>query len=91
MDYSLLESDFDCACGDVIKKLSEAYRSGYHTGSPGMLEAFLDLIKSEFEKAEAAFIDSNKVGADPEALRRIRSIAKKHARKCLEDYGKVNR
>ena len=90
MDYSILETDFDCACGDVIKNLKTLYTSNYQSGGPGKLEAFLELIKAEFEKAEAAFIELNKISDDPEGLKRIRAIAKKHARKCLEDYSKVH-
>ena len=90
MNYSILESDFDCACGDVSKNLASQYKSTYQSGGAGMLEAFLDLIKSEFEKAELAFIEKNNVSGDPEALRRIKVIARRHAKKCLEDYGKVN-
>ena len=89
MDYSILENDFDCACGDVIKSLKVQYKSTYQFGGPGKLEAFLELIKSEFDKAELAFVELNKLSNDAEGLRRIKIIAKKHARKCLEDYSKV--
>ncbi|WP_116788783.1 hypothetical protein [Flavobacterium psychrotrophum] len=89
MDYSILENDFDCACNDVVETLSKQYKSGYSGGGPGKLEAFLDLIKTSFEKAEAVFIESAKIAGDPEALRRIRQIARKHAKKCLESYGKI--
>ena len=89
VDYSLIEGDFECACGDVIKELGKQYKSDYHGGGPGRLEAFLDLIKNAFEKAESTFINANKLIEDPEALRRIRQIAKQHAKKCLEEYGKM--
>jgi hypothetical protein len=89
VDYSVIESDFECACGDVITDLGQQYKNDFHSGGPGRLEAFLDLIKNAFEKAEAAFINTNELIEDPEALRRIRQIAKKHAKKCLEDYGKM--
>lgn len=89
IDYTAIEKDFECACSDVIKELGDQYKSGYTNGGPGRLEAFLDLIKNAFEKAEATFISANKLIDDPEALRRIRQIAKKHAKKCLDDYGKL--
>lgn len=90
IDYSVIESDFECACNDVITDLTGQYKSDYSGGGPGRLEAFLDLIKNAFEKAEAAFIETSKLSADPEALRRIRQIAKKHAKKCTEYYGKLH-
>jgi hypothetical protein len=89
VDYTALEKDFECACNDVITTLKNSYKSSYSTGGAAMLEAFLSLIKSEFETAEAKFVDSNKISGDPEALRRVRNIAKKHAKTCLEYYGKV--
>ncbi|MFP9099111.1 hypothetical protein ACLI09_08660 [Flavobacterium sp. RHBU_24] len=89
VDYSVIESDFECSCGDVIKDLAQIYKSDYHSGGPGRLEAFLDLIKHAFEKAEAAFINTNNLVQDPEALRRIRQIAKTHAKKCVEEYAKT--
>jgi hypothetical protein len=89
VDYSILESDFDCACNDVVKLLSKQYRAQYSSGGPGRLEAFLDLIKNSFEQAEAAFIDKAKIADNPEALKRIRQVAKRHAKRCLDDYGKI--
>lgn len=89
MDYSVLENDFECACSDVITDLTKQYKSEYSGGGPGRLEAFLDLIKASFEKAEALFIENSKIVNDPEALKRIRQIAKSHAKKCVEVYGKL--
>lgn len=90
MDYTTLENDFGCACDEVIVTLKEQYKNNYQAGGPGKLEAFFTLIKTEFESAEAKFIDSNKLNADPEALKRIRGIAKKHAKKCIDFYAKVD-
>lgn len=90
VDYSVIERDFECACNDVINTLGQEYKKDYHGGGPGRLEAFFDFIKNAFETAEAAFINTNKLIEDPEALRRIRQIAKKHAKKCVESYGKFN-
>ena len=89
MDYTALESDFECACDDVIKNLGTQYKAGYQSGGLGMLEAFFDLIKSEFDKAAQSFIDSNALKQHPDALKLIHAIAKKHAKKCVEFYGKV--
>ena len=90
LDYTALENDFGCACEDVITTLKTQYKSSYQAGGPGRLEAFFALIKNEFESAEAKFIDKNKLSSDAEALKRVRAIAKRHAKKCIEDYGKVH-
>jgi hypothetical protein len=89
LDYTQLESDFDCACQDVIKNLSEQYKSSYQSGGPGMLEAFLDLIKTAFDDAAALFMANNNINGDKEAHNRITAIAKQYAKKCVVDYGKV--
>jgi hypothetical protein len=89
MDYAALENDFECACQDVITTLKSSYKVNYSAGGAAMLETFLNLIKNEFNAAESKFIDTNKISADPEALKRIRNIAKKHAKTCLEHYARV--
>lgn len=89
VDYSILETNFHCACEDVIKDLTNRYKLSYQAGGPGMLDSFFELIKTEFDKATLLFIADNKLGEDAEALKRIQAIAKKHAKKCLDFYGKV--
>jgi len=89
MDYSILESDFDCACKDVITTLNDQYKLNYQSGGPGRLEAFFELIKNEFEKAEAAFIQKSVLAEDAEALHLVRTITKKHAKSCVDYYGKL--
>lgn len=89
MDYKTLENDFECACQDVITTLKSSYKVNYSAGGAAMLETFLNLIKTEFEGAEAKFIDTHRISADPEALKRIRNIAKKHAKSCLDHYARV--
>lgn len=89
MDYTILEKDFECSCQDVISTLKKSYAANYSTGGAAMLEAFLNLIKNEFETAEARFVDSNKLSGDIEAIKRVRNIAKKHAKTCLEYYARV--
>ncbi|KGO92301.1 hypothetical protein Q766_12575 [Flavobacterium subsaxonicum WB 4.1-42 = DSM 21790] len=89
VDYSVLEKDFDCACDDVIKDLTGKYKSTYQAGGADMLNAFFDLIKTEFDNAAQLFITNNKLSNDAEGLRLITAIAKKHAKKCIDFYGQV--
>ncbi|KOS07946.1 hypothetical protein AM493_19210 [Flavobacterium akiainvivens] len=89
MDYTALENDFECACQDVITTLKSSYKTSYSAGGAAKLEAFLNLIKTEFDTAEAKFIDTNKLTGNTEALKRVRDIAKKHAKTCLEYYARV--
>jgi len=87
--YAELENSFDCACKDVVKKLSEVYKSDYQMGGPGKLNTFLDLIQQEFDAVETKFVGENNLSSDSEALHAVRSIAKAYAKRCVEDYGKV--
>jgi hypothetical protein len=89
LDYTLLESDFDCACKDVITNLTAQYKLNYQSGGPGKLEAFLELIKSQFDKAADTFLVANSLNSNTEAQHFVHNIAKKHARECLEVYGKL--
>lgn len=89
MDFSILEKDFDCACSDVIVKLSAQYKVNYQSGGPGKLEVFLELIKSEFDIAAIKFIELHKLEGNLEAKHLIHNMAKKHAKKCLDVYGKI--
>ena len=87
IDYTDLESRFHCACQDVIGELSIQYKTNYH--GTGKLETFFSLIQSEFERVVEIFSHSNNLATDKEAMRRIQAIAKEHAKKCVDDYGRV--
>jgi hypothetical protein len=89
INYEDLESQFDCACQDVVKELSAQYKSSYQSGGPDKLSAFLELIQRMFDEVEFNFVKKNDLSQDNEALRRIKGIAKLFARRCVEDYGKV--
>ena len=88
--YAELENRFDCACKEVVEKLSETYKSDYKAQGPEKLTAFLDLIQRKFDDAETLFIKENKLAADADALHAIKAIAKTYARKCIDDYGRVS-
>ncbi|WP_330444202.1 MULTISPECIES: hypothetical protein [unclassified Flavobacterium] len=87
-DYNELESRFHCACEDAIGELSMQYKTHYH--SAGKLEDFFGLIQTEFERVVEIFTHKNNLAEDKEAQRRINAIAKEYAKKCVDDYGKVN-
>ncbi len=89
IDYDDLGNRFDCACKDVVEKLSVSYAADYKGKGPDQLSAFLELIQREYDAAEALFIRENKLTSDPRALQDIKAIAKSYARKCVEDYARV--
>ncbi|MXN89708.1 hypothetical protein GR160_00575 [Flavobacterium sp. Sd200] len=89
MDYTVLENDFNCACDEVIVNLTEQYKLNYQSGGPGKLEAFLELIRQEFEKVVAAFVSKNDLEKDLQGMSLIQNIAKKYAKSCLDKYSKI--
>ncbi len=87
IDYDKLEKDFECACQDAIDELKTQYKDHYH--GTGKLEAFFELIKAQFQKVVDYFSSNNGIKEDKEAMRRISSIAKSHAKKCTDFFTKV--
>ena len=90
LNYEDLESRFDCACKDAISDLSLQYKSNYEAGGPGKLAAFLELVQMHFDQVESIFVRDNELAVDIEAIKRIKSIAKKYAKDCLDTYSKVS-
>ncbi len=88
IDYDELEKSFECACQDVIGELKTQYQDHYH--GTGKLEVFFELIKNQFDNVVDVFSSNQKINGDKEAMRRILSIAKGHAKKCLDFYAKVD-
>jgi hypothetical protein len=89
-NYEELESRFDCACKEAVTDLSTQYKTNYQSGGPGKLGVFLELIQTQFDSVETKFVNENELHLDPEALRRIRAIAKNYAKRCVDDYGKIS-
>ena len=90
LDYEDIEKRFDCACKNAVNELSNQYKSVYLEGGPGKLTAFLELIQLQFDQVEATFVRENELHANPEALKRIKAIAKGYARNCLDEYGRIS-
>ena len=90
-DYEKLERDLEDACEvvhqDFLRKFS---RSGTDTSVGGAkLEAFINGLKNEFERAAMDFLKHHGVDNDPEARKRALTITKLYAKKCVEDFSKV--
>jgi len=90
LNYEDLESRFDCACKDAVSDLSAQYKNTYESGGPGKLDAFLALVQMHFDQVESIFVRDNEIAVDVEAIRRIKAIAKKYAKDCLDVYGKMS-
>ncbi len=89
-NYEDLESRFDCACNDAIADLKTQYQTNYQGGGPGKLSMFLELIQMQFDQVESGFLRDNELHNDVEAVKRIRTMAKNYAKRCVEEYGKIS-
>jgi hypothetical protein len=90
--YEKLESDLEEACqnvhNDFLKKFGKT--KSYVSVGGAKLEAFIDGIQREFESAAIEFLTRHNLMADSEAKRRALNITKLYAKRCVEDYSRVN-
>ncbi|RWW92230.1 hypothetical protein [Flavobacterium cerinum] len=89
INYEDLEDRFNCACDDAVKELSIRYDSDYRSQGPGKLNSFLEVIQWHFDNVETGFIEQNVLVRDDEAFRRIKTIARTFAKRCIDDYSKL--
>lgn len=91
-DYEKLESDLVEACQsvhkDFLKKFSDD--NSYLSVGGAKLEAFISGIQSEFESVAIDFLTRHGLMADTEAKRRALNITKLYAKRCVEDFSRVN-
>lgn len=90
-DYEKLERDLEEACEvvhqDFLKKFSHS--NSYTSVGGAKLEAFINGLKAEFEKAAMNFLKKMNLDDDAEARKRALTITKLYAKKCVDDYSKV--
>ena len=92
LDYAEFEKELERACNFTYKKFQEDFSndSTYISAGGGRLEAFIEGIQEEFDKATVAFLKRHNAENDPEAKRHALSIAKESAKKCIEDISKIS-
>ena len=89
-DYHELERQLGKACIDVKNKFHKKFDSNMYLSAGGAkLEAFINDLQGEFESVAATFIKDNALEKDTEAKKRIFSITKLYAKKCIEDFSKI--
>lgn len=92
INYTELEKDLEDACYTVHKDFMERFAGNDSIVSVGgaKLEAFITDLQNEFENAAFSFLRRHALEKDLEARRRALAITKLHAKRCVEDFSKVD-
>ena len=89
-DYHELERQLEKACADVNIKFHKKFNSNMYLSAGGAkLESFINDMQGEFEAVAANFIKNYALEKDAEAKKRIFTITKLYAKKCIEDFSKI--
>jgi hypothetical protein len=90
-DYEILERDLVEACNAVHQAFLKKFSQGdsYTSVGGAKLEAFINGLKAEFEKAAIDFLKKHELDGDTEARKRALTITKLYAKKCVDDFSKV--
>lgn len=92
LDYAEFEKELESACNYTYKKFLIEFNndSTYLSAGGGRLEAFIEGIQEEFDKATIAFLKRHNAENDAEAKRQALAIAKAGAKKCIEGFSKIS-
>lgn len=90
MRYKKFEEDLHTACSSVKLDFSKRFKDGVYLSAGGSnLENFINDLQKEFEVLAANFIKENELENDSTARRRVLTLAKQHAKKCIEEFSKI--
>ncbi|AWH85812.1 hypothetical protein HYN59_12140 [Flavobacterium album] len=89
-DYKELEEQLAIACNDVHQDFLRRFNSDIYISAGGArLEIFINDLQKEFEGAAMSFLKKYNLEKDTEAKKRILTITKLYAKKCIEDFSKI--
>lgn len=88
--YREFEMALEEACEGVKKDFLERFKQGVYISAGGSnLEAFINELQKAFENVSDNFIKTHGLEKNASAKRRILNIAKHHAKKCIEEYSRI--
>jgi hypothetical protein len=91
-DYEKLERELEIACDEVHKDFVKRFNDGVYISVGGAkLEAFFNEMQKEFETAALEFLTRRSLQKNAQARKRALAITKLYAKKCVDDFSKVNR
>ncbi len=90
-DYGEFEKELDRACTEAYKKFLAEFSSDstYISAGGGKLEAFIEGLQKEFDKTTNFFLHKYRLEGDAEAKKISISVAKQCAKKCIEEFSKI--
>lgn len=88
--YELLELELERVCAEVQKDFFVRFKNGVYISAGGaQIELFIDELQSAFEGVAAEFIKSQKLEKSAAARKKILAITKQQAKKCIEEFSKI--
>jgi len=89
-DYKELEHQLEQACIGVHRDFNKKFKTDIYLSAGGSkLEAFINDLQKEFENTAVHFLTTNSLEKDTEAKKKVFSITKLYAKKCIEDFSKI--
>jgi len=89
-NYKELEKKLETACVQLHKDFYKKFNSDIYLSAGGSkLESFITNLQKEFENTAVNFLKGHNLEKDAEAKKRVFSITKLYAKKCIEDFSKV--
>ncbi|WP_417351340.1 hypothetical protein [Flavobacterium alkalisoli] len=90
-DYGKFEKDLETGCNEAYKEFLKEFNSDstYISAGGGKLEAFIEGLQKEFDKTKTFYLKKHKLENDPEARRRALAVAKQSAKKCIEEFSRI--
>lgn len=90
-DYEQLEKDLTIACDAVHKDFLVKFKNSIYVSAGGAkLEVFINELQKEFESVAVDFLKRTGNEGDTRAKKRALTITKLYAKKCIEDFSKIN-
>ncbi|MBF00616.1 hypothetical protein [Flavobacterium coralii] len=90
MNYKKFENELGDACRQVQTEFLKRFKQGVYISAGGAnLENFINDLQQEYEKVASNFIKENGLENDIAARKRVLALAKQHAKKCIEEFSKI--
>jgi uncharacterized protein YbcI len=89
-NYKELENQLQESCNQLHKDFYKKFSNDIYLSAGGAkLETFINDLQKEFENVAVTFVANHKLEKDTEAKKRIFSITKLYAKRCIEDFSKI--
>jgi len=89
-NYKELEDQLQESCNQLHKDFYKKFNNDIYLSAGGSkLETFINDLQKEFENVAVTFVANHKLEKDTEAKKRIFTITKFYAKKCIEDFSRI--